>query len=104
MAPCSSSNLECGRHATALTAAAWPPLSRSLQRLDRIELIDQARPLADVPIAGNAEPDIELRRVRGVAFHQIDEAAMLEDDDLPVLVVRSEERRVGKECRSRMTT
>src|SRR5216684_4570600 len=92
MAPCSSSAgyQPAGARATSpRRQVAGAPAAKlaALQRLDRIEVIDQARPLADVAITRNAEPHVELRRVRCVAFHHIDEAAMLEDDDLPVLVV-----------------
>src|SRR5437867_9343394 len=53
-------------------------------RFNRIELIDHPRPFGNVAIARDAEPYIELRRVRRGACQDMDEAATLEDDDLPV--------------------
>lgn len=64
--------------------AGWQPVF--LQRVDGIELVDDARPLFDVARGGDAKPDVENGRVRRGAFHDVHEAAVLEDDDLPVFI------------------
>ena len=67
----------------------FPPTQESLNNMDAEEIFyDKQR--AD---AGELEPTSRIR-IKNVAFHK-------DENSEPVRLARSEERRVGKECRSR---
>ena len=64
-------------------------------------MLVQALEISFVQEAGHADPDTELAAARGVERNGDDSAAEKGFQQFPVVHVRSEERRVGKECRSR---
>ena len=57
---------------------AKPSVLRLIQRRDRVERVDEGRPLADVPLAAHAELHVVFRDVHPARF--------FEDDDVPALV------------------